>query len=166
MASLWQRFPGVKDVASRIDVYPLRASFQAPLTLGKFRFNKIRIPLLKLPQGRLGVIDGISFVSNIDTLIFSNAIDPSINDGFFKMNVIRSGNDHAINLSPFYFSSFAQGESFTSNFKPTAVVNGLEMIELELDGGLLQTAEIATLGKSVITIQAVVNFFQCRDTTL
>jgi hypothetical protein len=168
MASLWQRFPGLKDVSSKIDVYPIKATFTAQLIAGRYVFDKAvqRVSILKLPQGRMGVIDGISFVSNIDQLIFSNAIDPSVNDGFFKMNVIRKGNNHPINLAPFMFASFSQGETFTSNFTATAVQNGLEEIELELDGALLQTSEITALGKLQITIQATINFFQCRDTIL
>lgn len=164
--SLWERFPGVANVRERITVYPLKAKFTAALIGGRYVFSAAtaKADLFKISQGQMGIIDGISFVSNVDQLTFSNAIDPNVNDGFFKMNVNRKGNNHPINLAPFYFASFSQSSEFTSVFLPTAVNNGQEEIELVIDGALLQTPEIISLGKAVVTMQATINFFHCRDT--
>lgn len=161
MASLWQIFPGIPNVEKLVNVYPLKGTLRAVLAGGKFRFSgSTPIEIHKIPQGKKGVIVGISFVSNIDQLTFSNAIDPAINEGFFKMNVIRGGNGHPINLAPFYFASFAQADNFTSIFEATAVTNGLEKILLSVDGGLIQTPEIAATGKNEITLQATINYYQ------
>ena len=162
MASIWQLFPNVPNVEKKVQVYPLKGSFVAPLIGGKFTFEEAvqRVDLKEIFQGRKGMIAGVSFVSNIDQLIFSNAIDPSRNDGFFKMNVIASGNNHPVNLSPFYFASFAQADQFTSLFVPTATKKGSEMFVLSIDGALIQTPEIIALGKAEISLQAIINYYE------
>lgn len=160
MSTLWQKFPGVQRVRERVDIQPIKAKFEAVLAGGQYLFNS-QVLALSLPQNRMGVIDGISFSSNIDQLIFSNAIDPTVNDGFFKLNLIRAGNKSRVNMAPFLFAAFSQGTEFLGNFSPTGTVNGREDFYFDLSGALVQTPELS--GVSKISILAVANLFVVKD---
>jgi hypothetical protein len=156
MSTIWQKFPGIKNLRERVDTQPIKAKFEAALAGGKYLFNS-SVLALTLPHNRMGVLDGISFSSNIDQLTFSNAIDPAVNDGFFQLNLVRAGNGSRVNLAPFMFAAFSQGTEFIANFEPTGTKDGRENFNWNLTGSLLQTAALSGVQK--ISIFAVANIF-------
>ena len=148
MSTLWQKFPGVSDIEKKVVTYPVAARFTAPLVAGKFVYNRLTVPAFSASAGEMLVLDGVVLAGNIDQLIFANAIDPTSNDGFFSLDIVRRGNNHPVTLQPFKFGAFSQGGEFSVNWAPTATEKGTEQFDFVLSGGLIQTPEIVALGKS------------------
>lgn len=147
-------FPNIPPQA--ITVLPTKASFTAPLVAGKFAFDQtVSIGLLN--DNTTAIIAGVEFSANIDQLDFNDALDSSVQGGFFRLDLLAGGNGHQVNLQPFLFSAFGQGGGFMTEYAATAATDQQEEMFLRLRGSILQTPRILTLAKSAIVIQVTLN---------
>jgi hypothetical protein len=147
-------FPNIPPQA--ITVLPTKASFTAPLVAGKFSFDQtVSIGLLN--DKTTAIIAGVEFSANIDQLDFNDALDSSVQGGFFRLDLLAGGNGHQVNLQPFLFSAFGQGGGFMTEYAATAATDQQEEMFLRLRGSILQTPRILTLAKSAIVIQVTLN---------
>ncbi len=160
--TIFQLFPGVQNAIERIEARPARATFTAPLVGGKFVFDFTN-QIFSLAQNQMGVVAGVSLAANIDQLAFSNAIDPTVNQGCFNLALFRNANKTMVNKSPFFFSSFGQGSAFSALMFATGTNNGREDFNLRLQGSLLQTPALVSAGVSSVSIVALLDFYQCKD---
>lgn len=149
-------FPGVNPQA--ITVLPTKASFSASLVAGRFDFDQL-VSIGRLNDNTTAIIAGVEFAANIDQLTFSDAINPAVNGGFFRLDLIAGGNGHQVNLSPFLFSAFGQGSGFMTEYSSKAADDQQEEMFLRLRGSLLQTPGILIGGKSEINISVTLNQF-------
>lgn len=158
MPTLQEQFPGIPS--HKFSIYPVGTKFSTGLTAGKFVFENLIMPLQELPNSQGAILSNMSLTANINSLTFSNAIDPDVNNGFFLLNVIRAGNANPINLAPFRFSSFEDASNFISQFLPNATEKGSEQILLSISGTLIQTQELIDLGIEEISIMSRLNVYR------
>jgi hypothetical protein len=160
--TLWELFPGVDRIIDRIQVEPRAARFPAAAAAGAFTWD-LSVPIMKLDQSETGIIAGVSFAANVSDTIFSNAIDPAFNDGYFTLDLIRDGNQTPVNLAPFKFATAGQAQEFSCMARPTGTENFTESFSLKLRGRLLQTPEILALGKGSLSLTCVFNLYRAKD---
>lgn len=147
-------FPNVPPQS--ITVLPTKASFQAGLVGGRFDFDQT-VSIGMLNDNTSAIIAGVEFSANIDQLVFSDALNPAFQGGFFRLDLLAGGNGHQINLQPFYFSAFGQGGGFMTEYAATAATDQQEEIFLRLRGSIIQTPAILAAGKTTITIGITLN---------
>ena len=147
-------FPNVNPQA--ITVLPTKASFVGTLAAGRFDFDQV-VSIGKLNDNTSAIIAGVDFSANIDQLDFSDALNPAVNGGFFRLDLLAGGNGHQVNLQPFYFTAFGQGNGFMTEYAATAATDQQEEIFLRLRGSLIQTPRLLSSGKSSITIGVTLN---------
>lgn len=162
MATLQQKFPQFSDALQSVLVYPVAVSFKAQLAGGIFSFPKLREFAFKGNSGEVLVMDGATIAANIDQLIFSQSLLTEYNKGFFSLDIIKAGNNSPVMLAPFQFSAFNQGGEFSANWRPSATKNNEEEFYFQLDGALLQTAQLVALGINFVTIQVTANIYRIK----
>lgn len=163
MSTLWQKFPNIKNPLEKVLVYPVAVQFLATLVSSYFLFNRVKIPAFKGNAGEVFVLDGVTLAANIDQLTFSNAIEPTYNDGFFSLDIVRGGNNTAVGLAPFRFSAFNQGTEFAANFRATGTEKNEENFFFQLDGSLKQTAGLLALGVTQVQISITANIYRIKS---
>ena len=111
-------------------------------------------------KGHYYYIDSYSVSSNIDQLIFSNALDTSFQNGFLNFSVFKYFENRPANPSLIKFASF-RGDSplalsyGTQKFWPTPAnptVLTPEQIYFRITGRLVQTAQLTADGVNSISI--------------
>jgi len=147
-------FPNVPPQA--VTVLPTKASFVANLAAARFDFDQT-VSIGKLNDNTTAIIAGVEFSANIDQLAFNDALNPAVNGGFFRLDLLGGGNGHQVNLQPFYFSAFGQGAGFMTEYAATAATEQQEEIFLRLRGSLVQTPAILAAGKTSIIIGVTLN---------
>lgn len=147
-------FPGVPTQA--ITVLPTKATFTAALVAGRFDFDQ-RVSIGKLNDNTTAIIAGVDISASIDQLVFSDALNPAIQGGFFRLDLLAGGNGHQINLQPFFFASFGQGAGFMTEYAATAATDQQEEMFLRLRGSLLQSDRLLEAGKKEISIGITLN---------
>lgn len=159
MSTIFQKFPGLSldsSLETKARIYPVSSVFTAALAGGFFVWDKVRVKILSVSASDLIVMDGVTLCSNIDQLQFSRALV-----GLFDLGVVRGGNGQRVNLAPFKFGAFNQGENFSANWVPTATEGNLEEIFFELSGRLEQTQELVNLNS--IQIIATSSVYLCKQ---
>jgi len=159
--SIYSLFPHLANKPQAVEPKPRRASFSATLWSGLFSFD-VMSSIGKLNHDTKAIICGIDFAANIDQLAFSDALDGSFQDGFFRLDLIGGGNLHQINSAPFSFSAFGQGQNFIQEYTATGIEDLQEEFFLRLRGQLRQTARILETGKNSITITAQLNQYEIK----
>lgn len=159
--SIYSLFPHLANKPQAVEPKPRRASFSATLWSGIFTFD-VMSSIGKLNHDTKAIICGIDFAANIDQLAFSDALDGSFQDGFFRLDLIGGGNLHQINSAPFSFSAFGQGQNFIQEYTATGIEDLQEEFFLRLRGQLRQTARILETGKKSITITAQLNQYEIK----
>ena len=159
--SIYSLFPHLANKPQAVEPKPRRASFSATLWSGLFTFD-VMSSIGKLNHDTKAIICGIDFAANIDQLAFSDALDGSFQDGFFRLDLIGGGNLHQINSAPFSFSAFGQGQNFIQEYTANGIEDLQEEFFLRLRGQLRQTARILETGKNSITITAQLNQYEIK----
>jgi len=166
MSTIFQAFPGLPNVETAAQVFPVAVRFTAPLVGGFFEFNQIENFAFQGQNGEKFALDGLTLAANIDTLTFSNAVDPAYNNGFFALDVLRAGNRHACTMAPFKFTAFNQGTEYNANWEPTATTNNGENFLFRLNGRLVQTPALIAAGLVSVSIIVTANIYRIKARTL
>lgn len=159
--SIYSLFRQYMATPQAVDPKPRRASFTASLEAGYFEFDVLS-SIGVLNHDTKVALCGIDFAANVDQLVFSDALDSSYQDGFFRIDLISGGNMRQVNSTPFSFSAFGQGQNFIMEYVATGITNLQEEFYLRLRGRLRQTAQILELDKTEITITAQLNQFEIK----
>lgn len=130
-------FPFTENRAKNFEVTPCYVQFAAPIVAGKYVFNTQLTPPVvfgQLPQTQVGVIAGIMISANCTPAAFAAAVDSPL-----LLQVIHGGNRTPVNLKPFAFSDFAQGDNYQDQFEcSTTSINKEEKFLLGITGEVNQ----------------------------
>ena len=159
--SIYSLFPHLANKPQAVEPKPRRASFSATLWSGLFTFD-VMSSIGKLNHDTKAIICGIDFAANIDQLEFSDALDATFQDGFFRLDLIGGGNLHQINSAPFSFSAFGQGQNFIQEYTATGIEDLQEEFFLRVRGRLRQTLRLLETGKTSVTITAQLNQYEIK----
>ena len=164
MSSILDKFPGL--TYNDIRVVPYEARFNATVgavTAGKFTWSVANGNSDSFAHKAFGgnyyYIDNVTFTSDINQLLFSNALDNSFQEGFFNLTVLKRLENTPANQSLIKFASFQENMPLGLSYgtqktyldqviqAPTA-----EQIDFRVTGQLIQTNDIVLLGKTEIDI--------------
>lgn len=143
-------FPYSRNRWKDFTVFPCYAEFSAPVVSGKYIFSEATTPAVdfgKLLQGQTGIIAGVMISANCSNADFSAAVDKPL-----KLQILHGGNNTPINMAPFPFTEFSQGDNFTQSWEITAAtMKQEEDFKLSLSGELEQLQNM-TLNELVLKI--------------
>lgn len=143
-------FPNTPNKWKDFNVFPCYAEFSAPVILGKYIFSEETTPSVefgKLLQGQTGIIAGVSISANCDAGQFAAAVDNPL-----RLQILHGGNNTPINMAPFPFTEFSQGDNFTQSWEITgATVMQEESFKLSVTGELDQLTGM-TLNELVLKV--------------
>lgn len=143
-------FPYSRNRWNDFTVFPCYTEFSAPVVLGKYIFSEQTTPAVefgKLLQGQTGIIAGVMISANCSDADFSAAVDKPL-----KLQILHGGNNTPINMAPFPFTEFSQGDNFTQSWEITgASTKQEENFKLAIDGELDQLQNM-TLNELVLKV--------------
>ena len=143
-------FPYSRNRWNDFNVFPCYTEFSAPVVLGKYIFSEATTPAVefgKLLQGQTGIIAGVIISANCSGADFSAAVDKPL-----KLQILHGGNNTPINMAPFPFTEFSQGDNFTLSWEITgASTKQEESFKLAIDGELDQLQNM-TLNELVLKV--------------
>lgn len=141
-----QTFNNWKDFT----IIPHYAEFSAPVVSGKYIFSKETTPPVffeKLLQGQTGVVAGVSISANCDAAQFAAAVEKPL-----LLQILHGGNNTPINMGPFPFTEFSQGDNFTQAWEITAsTLKQEEDFKISVEGELEQLTGM-TLNELVLKV--------------
>lgn len=148
--TLHSLFPYSRNRWNDFTVFPCYTEFSAPVVLGKYIFSEQTTPAVefgKLLQGQTGIIAGVMISANCSDADFSAAVDKPL-----KLQILHGGNNTPINMAPFPFTEFSQGDNFTQSWEITgASMKQEESFKLDITGELDQLQNM-TLNELVLKI--------------
>lgn len=107
-------FPFSGIILEKVLIYPCSLEFSGALENGKYVFSGNEKKFDRLSMGQTGVIAGVMVSGNCTPADFAAAVDEPL-----QLQVYHGRNRTPINLSPFYFSQFSDGDNFTLDWKIT-----------------------------------------------
>ncbi len=142
-----QYFENLKISAQNI--LNVSAKFTGPLVAGSFVFNNIQTNLFVPKIGSLYIVENVSFSADINQLIFSDAIDQAVNNGFFILSIRRASDNSGIERLPVQFASYKENRPMALHW-----VNNRQndTIYCNLNGALIQTPDLIAMGRANVTI--------------
>jgi len=159
------KFPGLNY--SDIRIVPFQSSFTATVgnsVPGKFTWS---IPLgnadkyaHEMYKGHYFHIDTYTLSASIDSNLFSNALDPTYQDGYFQLSIMKHyenvpANQSLINIAVFKDDtplSLSYGSQKTFPIAGNASQVQPEEAWFRLTGQLIQTADLTAAGVNTVTI--------------
>ena len=148
--TLHSLFPYSRNRWNDFTVFPCYTEFSAPVVLGKYIFSEQTTPAVefgKLLQGQTGIIAGVMISANCSDADFSAAVDKPL-----KLQILHGGNNTPINMAPFPFTEFSQGDNFTQSWEITgASTKQEENFKLAIAGELDQLQNM-TLNELVLKV--------------
>lgn len=136
-------------------VYPCAVSFAAPIQAGNYVFSDSTTPpqkFGKLLQQQTGVIAGVMISGNCTPGDFAAAVDEPL-----KLQVYNGGNRTPVNLAPFLFSQFADGDNYTLWFNITQAVQYEDDFLLAIEGKVKQ---ISAMTENELKLKIAFNFWR------
>lgn len=152
MTAIKQLFP---DLAYKdISTFTLNTRISAPVIAGSFTFDDAVGLAIRSMSKRAYIIDSISFSSNVNSLDFTEALDPTVNNGFFSLNVVKGDSAERISKTPLDFTGLNQNVPlnllYTSQERSGADLK--QDINFQLRGQALQTPALVAKGISQLDI--------------
>lgn len=130
-------FPYTNNTAEDFNVYPVFIKFSAPIVNGEYVFSeKLTPPQVfgKLLQPQKGIIAGVMISANCTESQFTSAIDDPL-----YLQILHGGNKTPVNMAPFPFCNFSQGDNFQLQWKCSGgTVNQEEKFLLQVTGKVNQ----------------------------
>ena len=107
-------FPYTQNKSKHFNIYPCFVMFSAPVVAGKYVFNEKTTPPVefgKLLQEQRGIIAGIMISANCQPADFAAAVDSPL-----LLRIFHGGNRTPVNMRPFPFCEFSQGDNYQEDF--------------------------------------------------
>ena len=111
-------FPFSTIAKKDFTIYPVSIEFRAPLIAGKYVFSPATTPAKvfgELMQNECGIVAGVMLSANTTAENFAAGVDKPL-----ELQILHGGNQSAINMTPFPFSTFAHGDNFIADWEITA----------------------------------------------
>lgn len=151
--TLQNLFPFSTIIPSSALVYPCAVEFSAPITAGHYMFkDSTRLKFGKLLQQQTGVIAGVMIAGNCTPEDFAAAVSEPL-----MLQVYNGGNGTPVNLAPFPFSQFADGDNYSLWFNITQAANYEDDFLLAISGKVRQ---IANMTENELKIKIAFNFWR------
>ena len=161
-ATIHSLFPQVMPDIEAFTVYPCYAEFDAPLVGGKYLFGSYYTPAVnfgKLLQGQFGVIAGVMISANCAPADFTQALDKPL-----QLRVIHGGNKTPVNMAPFPFTEFSQGDNFQLIWKITgSTVQQEESFMLDVSG---EVDQLSNMTNNELKLKVTFNFYRVSENEL
>lgn len=155
-ATLQSLFPQIHPNMDGFNVYPCYAEFAAPVKAGKYVFDESTTPAVdfgKLLQGQTGIIAGVMISANCTPAQFAEGVDAPL-----KLQVIHGGNLTPVNMAPFPFTEFSQGDNFQLQWEITgATMQQEENFKLAVTGDVNQ---LSGMTNSDLILKVTFNFIR------
>ena len=155
-------FPYSRNRWNDFTVFPCYTEFSAPVVLGKYIFSEQTTPAVefgKLLQGQTGIIAGVMISANCSDADFSAAVDKPL-----KLQILHGGNNTPINMAPFPFTEFSQGDNFTQSWEITgASTKQEENFKLSIAGELDQ---LQNMSLNELVLKVSFNFIRVGSANL
>lgn len=155
-ATLQSLFPQIRPAMEGFNVFPCYAEFSAPVIYGKYVFSEQTTPAVdfgKLLQGQTGIIAGVMISANCTPEQFTEGVDKPL-----KLQVLHGGNLTPINMSPFPFTEFSQGDNFQSQWEITAsTLQQEENFKLAVTG---EVNQLTGMTNSELILKVTFNFIR------
>lgn len=155
-ATLQSLFPQIRPDMEGFNVFPCYAEFSAPVVAGKYVFDESTTPAVdfgKLLQGQVGIIAGVMITANCSSSEFTTAIDKPM-----KLQVLHGGNMTPVNMAPFPFTEFSQGDNFQLQWEITgATMQQEENFKLSVTGDIDQ---LSSMTQNELKIKITFNFIR------
>lgn len=160
--TLHSLFPYSRNRWNDFTVFPCYTEFSAPVVLGKYIFSEQTTPAVefgKLLQGQTGIIAGVMISANCSDADFSEAVDKPL-----KLQILHGGNNTPINMAPFPFTEFSQGDNFTQSWEITgASTKQEENFKLAISGELDQ---LQNMSLNELVLKVSFNFIRVGSANL
>lgn len=160
--TLHSLFPYSRNRWNDFTVFPCYTEFSAPVVLGKYIFSEQTTPAVefgKLLQGQTGIIAGVMISANCSDADFSAAVDKPL-----KLQILHGGNNTPINMAPFPFTEFSQGDNFTQSWEITgASTKQEENFKLSIAGELDQ---LQNMSLNELVLKVSFNFIRVGSANL
>lgn len=154
--TLQSLFPFSTISQKNVQVYPCTVEFSAPLVAGHYVFDDVNTPpqvFSDLSQEQTGVIAGVMISANCSAEKFAAAVDEPL-----LLQVLNGSNNTPVNLKPFPFSQFSQGENYTLWFNITGSQTlYIDEFYLQLTGKIRQ---ISGMTSNELKIKISFNFWR------
>ncbi|MBO4708028.1 MAG: hypothetical protein J5594_05700 [Elusimicrobiaceae bacterium] len=111
-------FPATQNKGVDFVVQPRFVEFSAPIIGGQYVFSESTTPAVvfgKLPQGQTGIIAGVMISANCENSQFTRALSEPL-----ELQILHGGNNTPVNISPFSFTEFSQGDNFSLQWAITS----------------------------------------------
>lgn len=155
-ATLQSLFPQIKPDMEGFTVFPCYAEFSAPVIAGKYVFSELTTPSVdfgKLLQGQTGIIAGVMISANCTPANFAEGVDKPL-----KLQVLHGGNMTPVNMSPFPFTEFSQGDNFQLQWVITAAtMKQEENFKLAVSG---EVNQLSGMTNSELVLRVAFNFIR------
>lgn len=155
-ATLQSLFPQLVPDMDGITVFPCYAEFSAPVQAGKYVFNEVTTPSVdfgKLLQGQVGIIAGVMISANCQPSDFAEAVDKPL-----ELQVIHGGNMTPVNMAPFPFTEFSQGDNFQLQWEITgASMQQEENFKLAVRG---EVDQLSGMSNNELKLKVTFNFIR------
>lgn len=155
-ATLQSLFPQLKPTPNDFNVFPCYAEFAAPIQSGKYVFSERTTPAVdfgKLLQGQTGIIAGVMISANCTQAQFAEGIEKPL-----KLQVIHGGNMTPVNMAPFPFTEFAQGDNFQLQWQITgSTMQQEENFKLQVVG---EVNQLSGMSSNELILKVTFNFIQ------
>lgn len=143
-------------------IFPCYTEFSAPVVSGKYIFSEQTTPAVefgKLLQGQTGIIAGVMISANCSAADFSAAVDKPL-----ELQILHGGNNTPINMAPFPFTEFSQGDNFTQPWEITgASTKQEENFKLAITGELDQ---LQNMSLNELVLKVSFNFIRVGSAKL
>lgn len=154
--TLQNLFPQKMIRGDHYNVYPCYAKFAAPVIAGKYVFNAKTTPPVefgKLLQPQIGIIAGVMISANCPPADFAAAVDDPL-----KLQIIHGGNNTPVNMRPFPFSNFSDGDNYQEQFIcSTTSKNKEESFLLGITG---EVNQILNMTQNELVLKVSFNFIR------
>lgn len=154
--TLQNLFPLTHNKAEDFNVYPVCVKFSAPVIAGKYVFSEATTPAQvfgTLLQRQKGVIAGVMLSANCTPAAFASGLDSPL-----KLQILHGGNRTPVNMAPFPFSTFADGDNFQEQWEVSGTdINQEEEFLLQVTG---EVDQLQNMTNNELVLKVAFNYIR------
>lgn len=153
--TIFQAFPGQSVDQNKVRPFPVTAKFVGVLNVGYYEFDS-SIEIYNASSNDLCVLSGLTIGGSISAEDFNKGLDGDA----LSLNIVGQGSRKPVNLQPYYFNSYNQGDNFNTLWTPNATKNNKESYHMTLKGRIKQHPAIGA--ETSVSIQVVAMMYLAK----